>query len=757
MVGFSRGSHAAALGAAAAHVPLFAAALYIAIVLARYGVPLIDSMKYAGYLVAVILLPGRLMWRRLDDALSDADEQPRRLAIEAWVLGSSLGFAVELVSYSFFRWAGHPRLYICLPAAIVLVLGVREVRRRHLAVPTRLPTSTAVGLAVVVAFVVHYISSAVFSRYPLDDYRIRNVDEPFHLALVGELRHHVPPEYPYVDAGQLTYQWFLHAHHAAATWATGLESMVVYRRFEVLAMPIIAILGTAVMAMRITRRTWPGVLSAAVLGILGAFDVSGIYRGRSPLEGRFLEGEILLNSPTQAFAFAQAPALICLSLLLLTAAGSARRAVLAVSAVSMSLMAGTKVTFLPMFLCGFVAVVGLWLVRHRKLHSGALFGAVITAVVIAASGLLLYRGDSQSLSWAPGATAELVMSRLGIAAGATGVLVVTAGLLLGWLVPSAGAVGLVRHPSLRWDPSVWWLFAASFAGLGATFLLAHGGASQLYFGRSASLPLAVLCGWGMASLFPAGTPRGRYVLAGVAAVGAGILMLGVRGVTERLRTTSQDHLDETAVLGLWVNVPALLILILLLILVRLLMRDLTRGGRSIGLGVSVAFLLGLGLARPSAFIAGHTERIDPEAGHEVGEGGVEVARWIRAHSNPEDLVLTNAHCANVPDAVHAGGCDSRHFWMSALTERRFLIEGWAYTRHGDSTNDFWGEPALLERNDEVFRSASDRAVTRLLSEFPARWMLVDTRAPSDLNAIGRHPRFTVRFHEGDFAAVEIGS
>ncbi len=67
-----------------------------------------------------------------------------------------------------------------------------------------------------------------------------NVDLPYHLALVGELRHHVPPATPMVAGEPLLYHWFVYAHFAAASWITGVEPLVLLFRLGML--PVLAAL-----------------------------------------------------------------------------------------------------------------------------------------------------------------------------------------------------------------------------------------------------------------------------------------------------------------------------------------------------------------------------------------------------------------------------------------------------------------------------------------------------------------------------------
>ncbi|MDQ6685997.1 MAG: hypothetical protein M3Z50_00035, partial [Actinomycetota bacterium] len=86
------------------------------------------------------------------------------------------------------------------------------------------------------------------------------------------------------------------------------------------------------------------------------------------------------------------------------------------------------------------------------------------------------------------------------------------------------------------------------------------------------------------------------------------------------------------------------------------------------------------------------------------------------------------------ETPHAKLCNARRFMVAAYTERRVLVEGWAYTRrakyggHGapgyDSrTAPFW-DPALLALNDG-FLSHPTAAAARKLYGLGVRWVFVD--------------------------------
>jgi len=138
--------------------------------------------------------------------------------------------------------------------------------------------------------------------------------------------------------------------------------------------------------------------------------------------------------------------------------------------------------------------------------------------------------------------------------------------------------------------------------------------------------------------------------------------------------------------------------------------------------------------------------------------GIDVARWLRDHSDPDDLVATNVHYTCYPghytcDPRHYtcyprldNACDTRSYWVSAYSERRILVEGW-----GTSGTPFW-DPSLLAANDMAFTDPSAAAVAKLRDAYGVHWLFADLTS-ADSDSIGRYA--DLRYREGDFAVYEL--
>jgi hypothetical protein len=65
----------------------------------------------------------------------------------------------------------------------------------------------------------------------------------------------------------------------------------------------------------------------------------------------------------------------------------------------------------------------------------------------------------------------------------------------------------------------------------------------------------------------------------------------------------------------------------------------------------------------------------PEHPYSITVGTAKIAKYLQDNSDKNDLIATNRHCAG---AEENQTCTARQFALSALSERRVLLEGWSY-------------------------------------------------------------------------------
>ncbi len=422
---------------------------------------------------------------------------------------------------------------------------------------------------------------------------------------------------------------------------------------------------------------------------------------------------------------------------------------------------GAKATYLPLLLAGVLAVVGRHLVRRHR-HRPALLAAVVTAVLLAFAQFVLFGNRDQGLHWQPlqdvrtaglgttGILAQAGWGRLGLVA-ALGVAC--------WLVIWAGLSGFVRSRTSISDGLVL-LLGLGAAGIVATMLLGQDGDSQRFFFESARPYLSLAAAGGLAAVLkPRFSWRAAGALLGAAAAGL-LSVLAVRRFTgTRVPEAYLVHMKHLAVAVLWPY--AGLAAVALVVAVGLgLARRRIGALRGISHALLIALVAGFGLSGTYSNFA----RVGPSGTHGtwrhadpvnpiVSEGTLEAGRWLRDHSDPNDIVATNVHCLPSDDPQ----CVDLHFAVAAYTERRVLVEGWGFsaTAHERAAElgtwvgwvPYW-RPDVLADNDRAFVAPSPETVGRLRERYGVRWLFVDGGQSLASAA-------TLRFRSGNCAVYEI--
>jgi hypothetical protein len=277
------------------------------------------------------------------------------------------------------------------------------------------------------------------------------------------------------------------------------------------------------------------------------------------------------------------------------------------------------------------------------------------------------------------------------------------------------------------------------AGLGAYLLLGHLGDANQYFTRAGWMFGVIVSAWGWvlladrAGLTGVGADsvrrsRGRWAL-GVGSLGfaLGMVLLQLDGAST---SPSRHRLDPLMPVLDWLGVLAVLaVLGALWWRVLRLLRPSLRGRGGLVLLTAVLLVGAPGLVMDGRFAQAH-----PNGGGYVPvpmpASRVDAARWLRDHSDPDDVLVTNAHCLYI---TPEGRCDSRSFWLSAYSERRVLLEGWLFAPRAAELVQrtglgvylpFWDQ-ALLGRNDAAISDPTADRLARLRDDYGVRWLVVD--------------------------------
>jgi hypothetical protein len=521
----------------------------------------------------------------------------------------------------------------------------------------------------------------------------------------------------------LHYHTFYHQSTAATAWATGIDltpliHSLTWMPFALAGCALVWALTQRFLAKGAAGTTWAGPLAVLIAGLGGAVQPSAkLFMGGLSTTG------VAYLSPTQNLGVMLALAL-CL-VVVDQLRGKSPRALWFLIVVLTLAAVGAKSTIVPMVGCGFALVAAIQLALKRNART-ALAGGVLCVAVFIGALITLFGGESWGTQVKPFETFAQLPPYPGLRHGPgidhAAQLLAAAANLLSWGLAGCGLLFLGRK---RRDPAVVFLVGFSIAGFVAALLTTQSGLSQMYFLRTAFPVIAVLACIGLAQLVSRlGDRRGAYLVAAAGTAGLVALALSRWGTA-----------DLRGVKGPWLWTAGVLIAVAVLIGVgwKLLHRAGSITTAIVAAGVSAA-MIGAVLVPVQALFSDSTLRRafihTYPGGATAAEAGA--ARWLKNNSKPRDLVATNAHCT-----VRRGTlCDSRHFWVAALSERPIVVEGWAYTNRankiaittGVDSNllPFW-DRQLLAVNDTAFTSPSPAVIERL-RESGVRWLYADHRA-----------------------------
>jgi hypothetical protein len=736
----------------------------------HYGASARDLVLFGAYVVCLVAVPGVLLWR--------AARQRARSLAEDFGPGLALGYVLEVLAYFAARSLGQPRAVVFAPIAVlVLFLAVRPLRRywRAAADAERAPIGWIWANAVIAASVLIW-AALYFLRTRGVDYAFNDGDLSFQLALIGEVRHHIPPQVPWVRGEALSYHWFAYADIAATSWVTGVApSTLLMGLFFV---PLLGALPFAVSALarQVTGRWWPGPV-AALLTLAGVapypygWPVPTMYQlnGLGPVDDGAVLRFGLFASPTQTFAALLGIGLVMVLVDLLRSANTGRRDHLLLAAF-VAVICGSKATYLPIILCGLLLVLAVTLIIDRRWHRPALGALAVVLPGLLFAQFVLFRGEAQGMVIEP--LAGLSRYSLGGGTGLGGfmygsvpttgaaLVAITAITLLAWVMTWGGASAVLTAAGRR-DPAHLLTGGIGLAAFGAVLLMNHYGFSQTWFLVAARPYLAVAAVAGLAVLVGGRRTAG----AGRWLVVAALLGIGAAWVLPVLGRDTAPTVESEGRRQVLIDIAVPHVVLVAAVLAVAVTAWLI-WGRGRAAAVAVAMMMGISLYPSGVVVADHVRAAvaagfapEPVTGPQWPVGTRRAAAWLRGHSDPDDLVATNAHCRR----TKAVACDNLHFWFAAFSERRFLVEGWGYTPTANRLQTetgmrgnaipYW-DADRLAANDAAFHRPGAGTVGLLRDEYQVRWLFVDlTDKAVRADLLARYA--TLRYRSGKVAVYRL--
>jgi hypothetical protein len=434
-------------------------------------------------------------------------------------------------------------------------------------------------------------------------------------------------------------------------------------------------------------------------------------------------------------------------------------------AVLLIVVSGSKASYIPLLLAGLACAIGVGLLR-RQVSQPALIAAGLALCSLGFAMFVLLGGEASGLALDP--MQLLRLTGLGWETGLFGepipalAYVTMLGICaLCWAAIWCGLIGLRGTGATR-KPELVMLVGIGAAGIAAALLFGHPGLSQDAFfqGLRPYLSIAAVVGFA-AIVTSSGLGRRAIALASAAAAAGLLAVLTLRLLGSRTMPVNTGQPGGRRSLVIALGWPYLVLAALIIVAAVILFRSTrTRAAAPV---LVLAALMGMGLEtslhdriyRP-VHRAIQTQW-QPNIPSLVADGSLEAGRWIRDHSDPSDVVATNAHCL-----YKAEVCNNARFTAAAFTERRILIEGWGYNTRAqtiaEQTDTFhamvpYWNPELLTINDAAFFTPSPQTLGRLRDEYGVRWLFVDRSANEPAPNLGEFA--TLRFTSGVCDVYEV--
>jgi len=737
--------------AASGWLPVACLGVFALIVLACYGTPIRDIAIFGVYVTLGLAVPGMLWVRLLRGRTAHVAED--------MALGLGAGYCIEIATYVVARAVGAPLLFLLWPiSTLAIFAAVPALRRYWRGDAARVQMRWSWSIAAILGYLLIYSAGTFFVSHHLTGTDTPYVDMPFHLALVGELLHHVPPQIPYVSGVSVSYHWFFYADAAATSWATGIEPVTLLYRLSGLPMFVTFVVLTATTAQRLTACNWSGPVAVAV-ALFGTVASPYAWAGKPVFDTQTLA--LTWISPTNLLGLALFASILPVFIDLVQADANPPRRYWLLLVLLVFGCAGAKASLLPLLIVGILAVVAGVAIRHHRLHRRAAVGLAAAGIGLLLAEILLYRGSTGGAVIGLDSLRSLPVVDLAGAHGADGLssfILPMVGLLVAlvlWSFLWAGAYGLVagRRGSDA-DAPILLLAGAGAGALGVVAMMSYPGLSQVYYLTAAAGVFGILSAVGIARVTP---PRTHYLplaicVSAAALIGAvAVLLIRKLGPTVA-PTFAKDHLASVLL-----PIAAPILALVGMVCIAGLVLRFASPRRSVLQGAIPLLVIAVAIGFSLPNVVGVLESpmtYSSQGNLAVPGDGIAAARWLRDHSDTNDLVATNLHCALY--TMDYATCNPISFWVSAYTERHVLVEGWAYTTKSAILSSgqvapFWDQ-ALLAANDAAFADPSGAAVAKLRDSYGVRWLLADLSG-ANADSLGLYA--DLRYRKGSFGVYEL--
>ena len=735
-------------------LPFAFAATVVTCILLAAQTPVRELARFAAYAGFAVVLPGTLLYRALR-------RRPHTF-VEDVAMGAAVGLTLELAAWAVFS-ALDLRAWVGLwPLAVIGTFTVIPRLRRHWRAhgygPTPLGWSWSV--AGVVPIFTAYLSAVFFGRNPIlptDESTLQYPDLTYHLSLAGEMTHRFPPNLPQVVGEPLHYHWFAHVHMAMAAMIGHIDLPVVALRLAVPGLCIAAIVLSAVVGWRLSGRPAVGAVTAVLFWAIGEVHFTHPVQFPFGTQATFViwHGISMIHSWVLLLALIAVLADVLGRIggdTLVPEPGGAVPAIGPGAYVLVALLAlgssGSKASSLPVTLgaLGFTAAI-LLATRWRLPAPVIAIGAMVAAAQVFAAAVLF---DWQTYGLKVGALAGLAPYWAHSSQPRPEwhqwliVLAVWVAFLINMQLRLVGIVPFVWLRRGRLRPVECFLLGGALAGPVLYFSFTTVNAQ--YFTRAGFTFGVILSAWGYVLVYD----RARLSRRATIWLGVGATAFAVALVAAELLFAgpAPSHTSALWPLLQWSGVLAGIGALTSLAW----WASRRRWPRLRGCGALVALTAVLVVGAPGLVMDAYQslQKQFYRGSGPLPRSRVEAARWVRNHSEPDDVLATNVHCLTVTSAT----CNARSFWLSAYAERSVLVEGWRFAPRivEVGTVPFW-DSARLRLNDEAFTAPTVANLDELRRRYGVRWLIVDREVGRESGSLA--DLATLRFDNGRMGVYEL--
>jgi hypothetical protein len=714
------------------------AAFVTSVVLATWlisGVAALDILRFLGYEVAFVALPGvALLW---------VLRGHRTAFVVTVALGWPLGQTLEILAFSATAAVGLRGLFLLYPVVVIAPSLVVILRRRSSAVrgdSDREPMSWQLmwAIAAALSFGLVYIAYMFLPEVPLPSMTTAasyNPDYVFFVGLTAQILNHWPPSNSGLSGVPLNYEWFVFFHMAAISEVTRVAIPTIAFRLDYV--PTILVIGCQLLAVGrlLGRSTWTGLAAIAVVFLLGPLDLTTDVGSGNPFFELFFFH--LWASWTFALGVMFFLALLYLISERLHSPTWRTRGDVGSWALIVLLMvgaSGAKATVLPVLIAGIGLYAAIILVTRRKMIPASIVTLGLGIIIFAVSFKVVYGGGVPGTviePFAPLARTAPVIFVNGLAGHPTlrtvalpfAYLAGVAGMMLGLV----GTLYLLRRRHRGELSRFAFPICLLVAGVLITNLVHQLGYSELYFQDTGYVAGAVAAGAGIRLAWldaRDSLPLSRRGIALVfgASLALLVLLVGITSVT-----FAHPKALEVRYLGLAALCVGVVAASALLARAR---HRSTSGLLALGLipllaagALTYPFTLSPAARKVLTGVTLTPAQPDPQTVWGLTPGILAALQWLQGHSSIDAVFAVNNHWVN-PQKT-----DARDYYYSAFSERQAFVEAYDPIRFGIPI----GVASAAQRNfayrqrlnDDVFYAADAAALAILTRQYSVRFLFVD--------------------------------